>query len=379
MSEVERNVRARFHIPEEGAYLLSHSVGCLPVSAYAHFQNHFLEPWKLQGSNAWEHWLNNLDMFSEALADLFNSESHLFSPQLNLSSALTKLLGALPAAKPKSHILYSECDFPSMGFVIQQLCRSLGLEACFIPFSEDLTDPATWNKWLRDDTCCAFITHVQPNSSLRLPIKEITTLTQDRGIFSIVDIAQSAGIIPIDLKVWQADFVIGSCVKWLCGGPGSGYLWARESRPEQCQPVDVGWFSHQTPMEFDVHHFEYAQGVRRFAGGTPSIMPFTFSAESIRTLQEIGINQAFKHNQNLINRIITLINQGEVRSPTEENKRGGTLVLSFRDNQKALESLKCAGIFCDQRSEGLRFSPHIYNTKEDVDKLIEAINSLKLP
>ncbi len=205
---------------------------------------------------------------------------------------------------------------------------------------------------------------------------DITGLTNKKQIISVVDIAQSAGIVPIDLKAWQADFVIGSSVKWLCGGPGSGYLWARDEIVEQCEPMDVGWFSHQDPMEFDIHHFQYAEGVRRFAGGTPSIMPFTLSAESIRTLDSIGTETIFHHNQKLITRIIDQINQGKVRSPLQETIQGGTLVIAFKDDRSALEAMTSAGIFCDQRSEGLRFSPHIYNTQEDADQLIEVINSL---
>ena len=55
---------------------------------------------------------------------------------------------------------------------------------------------------------------------------QLLPLLRERGALSIVDIAQSAGVIPIDLDAWAADFVIGSSVKWLCGGPGAGYLWA---------------------------------------------------------------------------------------------------------------------------------------------------------
>ncbi|WP_062261803.1 aminotransferase class V-fold PLP-dependent enzyme [Endozoicomonas arenosclerae] len=368
--------REQFHIPDQSAYLLNHSVGCLPKTAKEHFQNHFLEPWNQHGSGAWEHWLNNLTEFNAALANILNGEVQQFCPQVNLSSALTKVIGSLPAAPSGSHILLSERDFPSMGFVIQNLCKSFGLTARFIPEDTDLTDLNQWDEVLTDKTWLAFITHVQSNDSLRLPVAEITALTRQKQIISVVDIAQSAGIVPIDLKAWNADFVIGSSVKWLCGGPGSGYLWASPSAIEQCEPMDVGWFSHQDPMEFDIHHFEYAEGVRRFAGGTPSIMPFTLSAQSIRTLDRISSAVIFEHNQKLINLITDQINREMIRSPLEQDQRGGTLAISFKDDQKALEAMQRAGIACDRRSEGLRFSPHIYNMEEEADQLIEVIHSL---
>ncbi|WP_252177515.1 aminotransferase class V-fold PLP-dependent enzyme [Endozoicomonas sp. 4G] len=370
------DIQERFYQPEQGVYLLNHSVGCLPRSASDAFVNHFLEPWKQQGSNAWGQWLDNLTRFNGALANLLNGETQQFCPQTNLSSALTKIVGSLPLPPAGHHILLSERDFPSMGFVIQTLCQRFGLKPRFIPHEADLTDLNCWDDMLSDDTWLAFITHVQSNDSLRLPVAEITELTHRKSVISVVDIAQSAGVVPIDLKTWQADFVIGSSVKWLCGGPGSGYLWASDHIIEHCQPMDVGWFSHQNPMEFDIHHFDYGEDAGRFAGGTPSIMPFTVSAESIRTLDGIGTEAIFQHNQKLINRIIAQIRQGEIRSPLQEDRRGGTLAISFKNNQKAMAAMNNASIVCDQRSEGLRFSPHIYNTEEDADQLVEVINRL---
>ncbi len=370
------DIQARFHRPERSVYLLNHSVGCLPASASDAFQSHFLELWKQQGSHAWGQWLENLTRFNAALANLLNAKTQQFCPQTNLSSALTKIVGSLPPAAAGQHILMSERDFPSMGFVIQTLCKRFGLKPRFIPHETNLTDLNCWDDMLSDDVWLAFITHVQSNDSLRLPVADITGLTKKKSIISIVDIAQSAGVVPIDLNTWQADFVIGSSVKWLCGGPGSGYLWASDDIIECCQPMDVGWFSHQNPMAFDIHHFDYAADAGRFMGGTPSIMPFTVSAESIRTLDRIGTENIFQHNQKLINHIIAQINQGEIRSPMQENRRGGTLAISFKDNQKAMQAMDHAGIFCDQRSEGLRFSPHIYNTEEDADQLVQVINRL---
>ena len=125
------DIRKRFHLPEEGVYFLNHSVGCLPVSAEEQFRHHFLEPWKTKGSHAWEDWLDNLMQFNAALAGLLNSKTEQFCPQVNLSSALTKILSSLPLSSGRHQIVLSENDFPSMGFVIQQFCQHRGFEACF--------------------------------------------------------------------------------------------------------------------------------------------------------------------------------------------------------------------------------------------------------
>ncbi|WP_350637139.1 aminotransferase class V-fold PLP-dependent enzyme, partial [Pseudoalteromonas sp. GW168-MNA-CIBAN-0100] len=77
------------------------------------------------------------------------------------------------------------------------------------------------------------------------PVYDIVAISKLTNSLSIIDGAQSAGVIPLDLSVLDADFLIGSSVKWLCGGPGAAYLWVNKTQIEYCEPKDVGWFSHQ--------------------------------------------------------------------------------------------------------------------------------------
>ena len=242
-----------------------------------------------------------------------------------------------------------------------------------IPKERNLADLQIWSDFLDDEVAIALVTHVVSNTSQRLPVKNIIELCREREIISIVDVAQSAGIIPVNLSCWQADFVIGSCVKWLCGGPGAGYLWVNEDNVNACRPSDVGWFSHDNPMSLNMDNFEYAYGARRFSGGTPSIVPFTLASESIRLLLSIGIEQIHHHNRNLIDRLTSQLN---ISPPWESDNRGGTLVVSFSNNQKVLQKLSREGVQCDLRNEGLRLSPHIYNSASEIDKLAELIDPL---
>ncbi|AMO58657.1 hypothetical protein GZ77_17845 [Endozoicomonas montiporae] len=361
-----------FFVPD-GIYLLSHSVGCLPVSTEKHLSDSFFRPWANSGGHAWTNWLDNINAFTQALAQLFNSNAQNFCPQVNLSSALTKILFSLPTPTHRNKVVFSARDFPSIGTVLQKYCKTLELEPVMIPQDRNLADPQTWSDFLDEEVSIALITHVVSNTGQKLPIRDIVQLCRDRTITSIVDIAQSAGIIPVDLSHWQADFVIGSCVKWLCGGPGAGYLWVSDNNIHECQPDDIGWFSHKDPMSLTMNNFEYAPDARRFTGGTPSVIPFTLATESIKLMHSAGIEHIHSHNKKLLSRLASQLN---VNSPCQPNERGGTFVVSFSNNQKALQTLTSAGVHCDLRSEGLRLSPHLYNSASDIDTLAELINPL---
>ncbi|MCX2982995.1 aminotransferase class V-fold PLP-dependent enzyme [Halieaceae bacterium IMCC14734] len=359
---------------EAGIYMLNHSVGRCPKNTAQIIQDHYLTPWQQLGTELWPTWLSHVEEFRRNIAGLLKVDWQDVCPQTNLSSALSKLLPALPRTPGRDVIVYSEQDFPSIGFVLQKAQRD-GFKLRCITADHDPLDLQTWQDHLGNDCVCALITHVHSSTSMRVDVAGICALARQSDIVSIVDIAQSAGVVPIDVNDWQADFVLGSAVKWLCGGPGAGFLWANPALVTQCQPVDVGWFSHEDPFEFDIHHFRYADGVLRFWGGTPSVLPYLVAANSIKIIDEIGPEAIHAHNQILNQRIINHLPESVVITPQDTQNRGGTLVLNFAGQQSSvMEKLAQEKIQFDARPTGLRLSPHVYNTTEEIDEVIACLN-----
>jgi selenocysteine lyase/cysteine desulfurase len=276
----------------------------------------------------------------------------------------------------KPIVLMSEIDFPGMGFVLKKSLPD-DCEVRFIPANKDVTDFAVWEKYLTDDIDLVFISHAYSNTGQLAPIGKALSLAKSKKIISVLDVAQSVGIVPIDLEVLQPDFMIGSSVKWLCGGPGAAYLWINSKRLPFCHPRDVGWFSHENPFEFDIHNFRYRDSALKFWGGTPSVAPYVVAGHSISYFNNIGINKVRQHNQKLIEQISREFGD-EFVSPRQEAKRGGTMILNFGSNQnKILHRLNENKISVDLRSQGIRISPHIYNDDEDMAHLIKVIKATK--
>jgi kynureninase len=369
------HVSHAFHKPEQ-VYLLTHSVGLLPKSTREHAQL-FFDAWQHKGGEAWGDWLLVLQDFCQSLSALLNGKPDEFCPQTNISSALVKILYALPARKSRQKIVLSELDFPSQGFVLEQAKR-MGYQLDFIS-ATDAQNINAWEAHLKNDVQLAFITHVFSENSQQNPVADITKLTKHNDIFSVVDIAQSVGSLPINIKNWSADFIVGSSIKWLCGGPGAAFLWLNLDNIERFQPIDVGWFSHEHPFEFDIHHFEYAKNAYRFLGGTPSILPFYLASSSINLINEIGVHTIYQHNQRMIDKLYTAALSGNflVHSPKDPAKRGGSLVIQFSKPQQALQCFKKEGIQIDIRPKyGVRASPHIYTTMEDIDRFVLALSKI---
>lgn len=363
----------QFSIPG-GTYLLSHSVGCMPAATAQVIQSSYLDIWS-QSADPWSLWLAEVGRFNQSIARLLNASPSQVCSQVNLSSALTKIIHGLPRSSTRNTLLVSELDFPSLGFVFEQ-ARRVGFEVKYVSADEDHQDLETWNKALTPDVFLTLVTHVQSNTGVKLAVDHITAKAKERDIITVVDVAQSAGVIPIDVQSWSADFVIGGCVKWLCGGPGASYLWADEASLARCQPLDVGWFSHAEPFEFDIHHFDYASDANRFLGGTPSVLPFVVARHSIDLMLSIGIDVIAQHNHQLLDEFGSSLTHGQLVSPQARDLRSGTAIVNFEDNGAVLTALKKQGVHTDQRAQGLRFSPHIYNTSDDMQSLAALLHSI---
>lgn len=358
-----------------GIYLLNHSVGRPLKSTESHFKQAFLNHWQNSNSEPWPSWLDSIEHFCAALSLLFNGQSDDFCPQVNLSGALTKIVMSLPRLQRDSTvILMSENDFPSMRFALEHATQPSS-EIRFIPSKLDTTDASVWEAHITSDVDLVFASHAYSNTGEIAPLASIIELAKAHGALTLVDAAQSAGIVPINLTELKPDFLIGSSVKWLCGGPGAAYLWVNPDLIDECKPRDVGWFSHENPFEFDIHSFRERSKALKFWGGTPSVAPFVIAANAIDYFASQGLNKLRQHNQHLLDKIAEAF-ETELISPLTAEKRSGTAVLHFKERQQqAIVSLKQANISVDSREQGIRISPHIYNSEQEIEQLISCVKS----
>lgn len=359
-----------FLVPGSGPYLLTHSVGCLPRVAREALEANFLQPWAERGGNAWPEWLGQMEGFRAALSQLFGGAPADYCPQSNLSSGLAKLLSALPTTGNRT-LLAAEDSFPSLGFVLQQAARQ-GFDTRLIPRVQAPDDIGTWSDALTPDVHVALVTHVHSNTGRVAPVEEIAKLCAARGILCVVDVAQSAGILPLNFSALGADVVLGSCIKWLCGGPGAGYLWVRPDLVGKLQPVDVGWFSHEDPFEMDIHSFRYAGDARRFWGGTPSVAPFVVAAASLRHIHALGVGEIHAQNRRLVQAFKDAL-PAAWRARLPPWPIGGTMCIALGNDFEAVtRALKSANVQFDSRGDVIRLSFHACNSADDAMRVARA-------
>lgn len=362
-------ITRHFVLPKNGPYLLSHSVGPLPVAARDKIEALYFAPWGQSGGGAWDEWLEAVEGFRSRLSRLIGCAPETICPQPNLSAGLAKLLSGIASNPDRPVLLLAEESFPSLGFVADKAQR-LGYRLRFLPRGAALQNIETWDEALSNDVGTVLVTHLHSNNGVISPVEEITKICRARGVRSIIDIAQSLGQIPVDLVAWQANAVLGSCVKWSCGGPGAGFLAVHQDEIAQYDPADTGWFSHANPFEFDIHNFHPAPDARRFWGGTPSIASYIIAQAGLELIDSITVPTIRAHARAL---------QTIILGQEPAAWLGGTLCLDAGAKAPNIrEELDKNGVYHDWRGSTLRLSFHAFNTTDDALRVKSIIYRLML-
>jgi kynureninase len=195
----------------------------------------------------------------------------------------------------------------------------------------------------------------------------------------VLDTYQSAGTVPFSVKELDVDFATGGSVKWLCGGPGAGYLYVRPDLHQQLQPKTTGWMAHEEPFAFDAE-LRYAPNIRRFLHGSPAI-PALYAAQSgFHIINDVGVERIREKSIRQTNLLIQLAEEADfkVTSPKNPADRGGTITIGHPDAAAITSELVKREFIVDYRpGAGIRVSPHFYNTDEELELVVKEMKSIR--
>jgi kynureninase len=183
----------------------------------------------------------------------------------------------------------------------------------------------------------------------------------------------------MDLAGLGVDFAVGGSVKWLCGGPGAGYLYVRPDLIATCRPSVVGWAGHTAPFGFETGEIRYADTIERFQSGTPNV-PSLYSARGgYEIVAEIGVPAIRTRSLALTRRLIdAAVTRGwRLHTPQADSERGGSVVLDVPNGASVTGELIRRNVIVDFRpGAGIRLAPHFYNTEAEVDTAVAAMDAI---
>jgi kynureninase len=223
------------------------------------------------------------------------------------------------------------------------------------------------------------VSHVLFRSAFIQDASAIVEKAHRVGAHVILDVYQSAGCVPLDLTKLGVDFAVGGSVKWLCGGPGAGYLYVRPDLVSKLEPAATGWQAHERPFDFEIGPIRYARDQFRFLNGTPHV-PALFSARSgYEIVRKIGVDRIRAKSRRLTDLILAEA-QGaglRVKCPADPGRRGGTVAIDVDGGEQVCAELIRREIIVDYRPQaGIRVSPHFYSTEDECRAVVAAISDI---
>ena len=374
--------RSEFPILDQAVYLISHSLGAMPRATYARLHE-YADIWATRGVRAWaEGWWEMPVTIGNEVARIIGADQNSVVMHQNVSVCQSLLLSCLlPRAKsPRKKIVYEELNFPSVMYVYEAHARAHGLRVETVKSDDGIT--VSLDRMLAAidrDTLLVPISHVLFKSGFLQDAKAITERAHEVGAMVVLDCYQSAGTVPLNVKELNVDFATGGSVKWLCGGPGAGYLYVRPDLIEKFKPKTTGWMAHEHPFAFETE-MHYAPNITRFLHGSPAIPALYAAASGYQIINEIGVLAIREKSVRQTQKLIALAEAAgfRVTSPRDPAQRGGTITI-WEENAAAItKELVRREFIVDYRpGAGVRISPHFYTKDEELELVIGEMKKIR--
>ncbi len=379
MSDDLLRYRAEFPILECTTYLISNSLGAMPRGVYDAMHD-YAETWATRGVRAWEEawWMLAHEVGNE-LGTLMNAPRNSVSLHQNVTQCQAVVASCFDFSGRRNKVAFSDMNFPSViYFWYAQQAR--GARVQMVHSEDGITVPTEQLlDAIDEDTLLVPISHVVFRSAYIKDVKAIVARAHQVGAHVLLDTFQSLGTVPVDAQAWGVDFACGGVLKWLCGGPGTAYLYVRPDLGERLEPKFTGWIAHQQPFAFEVGPIRYAAPPYKFMNGTPNVAALYAARPGLKIVRAIGVEKIRAKSKRQTARLLELADERgwTVNTPRHPEQRGGTVSIDMPRSQEVCAELLARDILVDWRpNAGVRMSPHFYTKDEELEAAIRAVEDI---
>jgi kynureninase len=358
--------RDRFPILAQTTYLINHSLAAMPAAAEDRLAE-YARMWGTRGIRAWgEGWWDMPLTVGDQVGRIVGARPGTTCMHQNVTVAVAVVLSCFRLQPPHNRIVYVEGEFPSVRYLLQ---AQPGAEIEVVPDLDALLEA------IDERTLLVPLSHVLFKTAELQDVEAVQRRAEEAGAHVLLDAYQSAGAVPLDLDALGVAFATGGSVKWLCGGPGAGWLYVRPDLIDELEPSFVGWQGHARPFAFEPE-LEYADGIARFLTGTPNVPALYAATAGYDVIEEVGVDVIRERSLRLTDLLIDLADDAgfEVTSRRDQARRGASVTIRTPGFEGVHRELADRQILCDFRPDvGLRLGPHFFNIEEELEFAIAQI------
>ncbi|HVT18051.1 MAG TPA: aminotransferase class V-fold PLP-dependent enzyme [Thermoanaerobaculia bacterium] len=372
-------LRREFPILGRTTYLINNSLGAMPRAVRAELAA-FADGWDERGVRAWsEGWWEMAVTTGDLLAPIFGVPPGSISMHQNVAVAAAVFFSCFDYPPRRNRIVYTELNFPNVMYLAEGERRK-GAQIVVVPSDDGIGVPTERLLAAIDErTRLVPISHTLFRSAFVQDAEAVARRCREVGAILLLDVYQSAGVVPLELAAWGVDAAVGGSVKWLCGGPGAGYLWVRPDLAAELEPAFTGWQADAEPFAFRPGPILRASGAWRFLTGTPNVPALFACRAGYRLIAAVGTRRIRERSLALTAHLMEAASAAgfEVRTPRDPLRRGGTVSVWHEDAERLSSELIAREVLCDYRPKaGIRLSPHFFNSEEECDHAIATLAHL---
>jgi kynureninase len=371
--------RSEFPILDRTVYLISNSLGAMPRGAADRLAE-YAETWGERGVRAWaEGWWEMPVRLGDTLAPTLGAGPGEVSFQPNVTLATAVLLSCFDFTGARRKIVYGAMEFPSLIYLCEQQ-RFHGAELVMVESGDGISiDPERLMAAIDARTAVVVLSHVLFRSAFIQDAAAIARRAHEVGARVILDVYQSAGTVPVDVRALGVDFAVGGCLKWLCGGPGAAFLWVDPALAPALRPTVTGWMAHEQAFAFETGPIRLRGDAFRFLHGTPGIPALYAATAGLEIVAQIGVDAIRAKSVRQVARLIDLArSEGfPVTVPERPDQRGGTVAIDPPHAYEVSRELLRRGFLVDFRpGAGIRVSPHFYTADEELEAVVREMRGI---
>lgn len=371
--------RAKFPALDECVHLISHSLGCVPAQAAADVAE-FLELWRTKSITAWGDWMPEVDRAAERVEKIISAPRGTVSMHHNVSSVMSVLASCFDYTPERDKIVMSALQFPSVSYVWHAEQRR-GARCVLVPSRDRITiDTDAMCEAIDEHTLAVPLSHVLFSSAYIQDAKRICDRARQVGAHLILDCYQSIGTLPLDVVELGVSFATAGSIKYMCGGPGTAWLYVRKDLVERFEPRVTGWFGNESPFAFSMPEQTYAESARRYMGGTPAMAALYQARAGLALIGEIGVRRIRDKSLALTESCIEWIDElgFTLNTPRDAARRGGSIVFDFVGAADVCRELNRRKFYCDHRpAAGIRIAPHFYTKAEEIELFFTELKKIR--
>jgi selenocysteine lyase/cysteine desulfurase len=259
-----------------------------------------IETW---GDEIWRRWWVDLEQHTNEIAKLIGAPAGSVVCDTNLATLFSRVVSCFDfRARPR--VVTSDLEFPSIPFVL----RAFGRYGCAV-------------------------TTVRSADRITIGAEQVAEAIDERTQLVCVSHATFASGALIDVAALDVDFVLGGAHKWLCGSHDSAFLYVRPALLPYLEPAATGWVA-SADLWSPRPGLPLADDARRFASGTPAVLPSLMSRPGLAIIQEIGVEAIRAQSLARTDRIIARADAAglHVVTPRAHDRRGGFVTVRFRED-----------------------------------------------